>query len=116
MTSRHQMTTSSSTTEWRGPVHLENYDRSPLTKKERRALERCTIKGGKPGPVRGTRTARKLLARFDRAIADVYYLRHRCQSKANAAMLTKVRLIMHREMHRHGKMFWDWCPDEWLAT
>ena len=24
--------------------------------------------------------------------------------------------MMHREMYRHGKMFWDWSADEWMDT
>ena len=28
----------------------------------------------------------------------------------------KVRLILHREMHRGGTTFWEWTPFEWLET
>ena len=116
MMSRHQMTAPLSAIEWRMPIDPESYDRSPLTEKERWALQQCTIKGQKHAASRNARTARKLLARFHQPIADVFYLRHHKQSAGMYATLTKVCLVMHREMHRHGKMFWNWSPDEWLDT
>lgn len=116
MTSSHQVTASSSRIVWQMSIDPESYDRSPLTEKERWALKQTTIRGKKHAPSPYARTALKVLARFDQPIADVFYLRHHNQSNATKRRLSKIYLVMHREMHRHGKMFWNWSPNEWLDT
>ncbi len=97
---------------WQAPIHLENYDRSPLAEEEREALERYAVlglRGASPAAV----TARQILARFEPPMVDVFHLRN--QGGA-LAYLWAIHRFVRYEMYRHGKIFWDWKTDEWLDT
>src|SRR5260370_7674050 len=103
---------------WRMPIVPEDYDRSPLTDAERQALEHL---GNASGFARGALNtasresfaARSALARLDQPLTDIFRLRHQDR---NQKRLTSVYFVMHREMYRYGKMFWDWSADEWMGT
>lgn len=101
---------------WNMPVRAENYDRSPLTKEERWALAQRSGAGSKNRGSNESRAARRLLARLNQPIDDVFQLRHIGHGQGVMVNRRKVRLILHREMHRRGKMFWEWSPDEWIET
>jgi integrase len=103
---------------WQMPIVPEDYDRSPLTDAERQALEHL---GNASGFARGAMNtasresfaARSALARLDQPLTDIFRLRHQDR---NRKRLTSVHFVMHREMYRHGKPFWDWSADEWMDT
>ncbi len=94
---------------WRMPIVPENYDRSPLSDAERQALEHL---GNASGFARGAMNtasresfaARSALARLDQPLAAIFRLRHQDRTHKR---ITSVHFVMHREMYRHGKMFWD---------
>ncbi len=106
-----QATVQESVRIWRMPIAPEDYDRSPLTDEERRALEVYAT----ARPLRSGRkeviAARKTLARLSQPVADVYHLRY---GGSNSARLTDVQCLLRREMHRREKMFWDWSSTEWM--
>ena len=103
---------------WQMPITPEDYDQSPLTDAERRALEHL---GNASGFARGAMNtasresfaARSALTRLDQPFTDIFRLRHQDR---NQKRLTSVHFVMHREMYRRGKMFWDWSADEWMDT
>jgi hypothetical protein len=95
---------------WRMPVVPEDYDRSLPTSAERRALELAAVCGFASHSQESI-AAKKMLARFDTPIADVFHLRHRGRC---SALLSEVQILLRREMYRRQKMFWDWSPSEWL--
>jgi len=101
---------------WNMPVHAENYDRSPLTKEERWALAQRSGAGSRNRGSNESRAARRILARLNQPIDDVFQLRHLGQGQGVMVNLRKVRLILSREMHRRGRMFWEWSSDEWRET
>ena len=101
---------------WRMPVCAENYDRSPLTEEERWALAQRSGPGSRNHGSNESRAARRLLARLNQPIDDVFRLRHVGKGPGVKVNRRKVRLIVHREMHRRGKMFWEWSSDEWIET
>ncbi len=95
---------------WCMPVIPQDYDRSPLTDAERGALELGAVCGfGRHS--KESIAAKKMLARFDTPIADVFHLRHRGRC---SELLAEVQILLRREMHRRQKMFWDWSPTEWI--
>jgi len=89
----------------------EDYDRSPLAEEERRAIEVTTSIKPHVGYSRELDSARKILARFYQPIADVYHLRH---GERSTDRLSEIQLLLHRGMHYHQKMFWDWSLAEWM--
>src|SRR5712692_2850404 len=91
----------------------EQYDRSPLTAEERWALERSVSINRTHANTHEAKVVRRILTRFDQAIADVYYLRHRGHQTGGH---TVAQSLMRREMHRYGKMFWEWSTQEWMET
>jgi len=100
------------------PIIPESYDRSPLTDEEKWALAHCSkVQGPGSGSVnagsRASIEARRILARFNQPIDDLFCLRHQGHS---AKLVGYVQHIMRCEMHRHGKMFWDWSAQEWIDT
>src|SRR5260370_16576760 len=102
---------------WRMPIVPEDYDRSPLTDAERQALEHL---GNASGFARGAMNtasresfaARSALARLDQPLTDIFRLRHQDR---NRKRLTSVHFVMHRQMYRHGKPFWDWSANPWMS-
>jgi integrase len=100
---------------WKMPIVAEHYDRSPLTAEERRALERSLRVDRPRANSQEARAMRRILTRFDVPVADVYYLRHRGY-RTSTGEHTVAQNLMRQEMHRHGKMFWDWSEEEWLDT
>lgn len=103
---------------WQMPIIPEDYDRSPLTTAERRALEHLGKARGAARGVLNTASresfaARSALTRLDQPFTDIFRLRHHDR---NQKRLTSVHFVMHREMYRRGKMFWDWSADEWMDT
>ncbi len=95
---------------WTMPVIPENYERSPLTEDERWALALSAAPNftWQSSP---SMTARKVLARFDQPIVDVFYLRRRAKLPNDHILAL---LFMRRQMHRIGKAFWDWRPEDWI--
>jgi integrase len=101
---------------WRMPIVPENYDRRPPTPEEWQALEHLSqrhVHGIHDPRSRESRAARRIFTRFDVPIADVFRLRHQGYSEE---MIREVQRVMHGEMLRHGKSFWDWSEQEWLDT
>src|SRR6266567_2836453 len=118
MTSQVQHTTTRLLSRWLMPIVPELYDRSPLTNEELQALEHLgnASRGASGKSNSGSResfAARKALARLNQPLTDIFCLRHQDRTKIR---ISSVHLVMHREMYRHGKMFWDWAPDEWMET
>jgi len=101
---------------WHMPVCAENYDRSSLTEEERWALAHRSGPGSRMHGSTESRAARRLLARLTQPIEDAFRLRHIGESPGVQVNRRKVRLIVHREMHRRGTMFWEWSPHEWIET
>src|SRR5258708_25249991 len=102
--------------EWRMPIVPENYDRRPPTPEEWQALEHLSQRHGcgiYDPRSRESRAARRIFARFDVPIADVFRLRHQGYSEE---MIHEVLRVMHCEMLRHGKSFWDCAEQEGLDT
>lgn len=91
---------------WSMPVCAENYDRSPLTEEECWALAQRSGPGSRKYGSSESRAARRLLTRLTQPIDDVFRLRHVGEGPAIKVNLRKVRIILHREMHRRGKTFW----------
>jgi integrase len=98
-------------TSWRMPIVPEDYNRDPLTEEERWALEQYSIITSSNGGTRDAITERQLLARLDQPITDVFHLRHRGRSKSDCGYALR---IMRRAMHRYGKIFWEWSPQDWM--
>ncbi len=101
---------------WHMPVCAEHYDRSPLTEEECWALTQRSGPGSRKHGSSESRAARRLLARLNQPIDDVFRLRHVREGPGIKVNRRKVRLIVHREMHRRGKTFWEWSSDEWIET
>src|SRR5260370_315443 len=104
--------------EWQMPIAPENYDQRSLTNEEYRALEQTcqtiTSAWGLKNPGSSVSIqARKTLARLDLPVADVFQLRHHGKC---ARITLAVQRIVHREIYRHGKAFWDWSEAEWRDT
>ena len=98
------------------PIVPENYDRRPPTPEEWQALEHLSQRHGRgihDPRSRESHAARRSFARFDVPIADVFRLRHQGYSEE---MIREVQRVMHCEMLRRGKSFWDWSEQEWLDT
>jgi hypothetical protein len=111
MLSSPQATARESGRIWRMPIAPADYDRSPLTDEERRALEiYATVQRFNNGR-KEIIAARKALARLDQPVADVYRLRHR---GSDSSPFNEVQCFLRREMHRRQKMFWDWSSAEWV--
>jgi integrase len=101
---------------WRMPIIPENYDRRPPTVEEWQALQHLSQRHGRgihDPRSRESHAARRSFARFDVPIADVFRLRHQGNSEE---MIREVQRVMHCEMLRRGKSFWDWSEQEWLDT
>lgn len=111
MPSSPQATARESERIWRMPIAPEDYDRSPLTDEERRALEKYGTIQRFNGRTKEFIAARKALARFDQPVTDVYRLRYKGPL---STVLIEVKCLLRREMHRLRKMFWDWSPSEWM--
>jgi len=96
------------------PIVPQSYDRRPLTEEEWWALEqRGTVRGPEHGHRKESIAARKALTRLSQPLTDVFRLRHQDRS---AVRIASVHLVMHREMYRHGKMFWEWSLQAWMDT
>lgn len=108
------------TTIWKMPILPEQYDRSPLTQEEWQALEYCDSHfTANPGDRNWVeyRAAKQKLDRFNRPVADVYYLRnseHRRSDRWDHRLCVEAQLFIRRQMNHRRKMFWDWSSDEWL--
>src|SRR2546429_4751983 len=100
---------------WKMPIVPEQYDRSPLTAEEQWALERSLWVDRPRANSHEAKAMRRILTRFDLPVADVYYLRHRGHRTATEGH-TVAQNLMRQEMHRHGKMFWEWSTQEWMET
>src|SRR6266487_659632 len=96
---------------WQMPIAPEQYDRSPLTEEEWQAIQHCASRHPMSTRSHASDAARKILARLDLPLVDVYGLRHHGKSTAR---IPAVLRIMHREMYRCGKSFWDWSSDDWV--
>lgn len=92
------------------PVVPENYERSPLTEDERWALAQSAAPNFYWQSATATAT-KKVLARFDQPIVDVFYLRRHAKLPDDHILAL---LFMRRQMHHQGKMFWDWEQKDWI--
>ncbi len=102
---------------WTLPILPEQYDRSPLTQEEWQALEYCgSYNTVNPGKQKGIEycVAKHKLDRFNRAVADVYYLRHSKSEPVNKRRCVDAQLFMRQLMYHRRKMFWEWSLDEWI--
>lgn len=100
------------------PIIPQDYDRSPLTEAEGQALEHLghasqSARGAMNTASRESFAARSALSRLDQPLTDVFHVRHQDRTKVR---IRSVHFVMHREMYRRGKMFWDWSADEWMDT
>ncbi len=77
MIDRSHVSLDRSSSPWKMLIVPEQYDRSPLTAEERWALERSVSINRTHANTHEAKVVRRILTRFDQAIADVYYLRHR---------------------------------------
>jgi len=93
------------------PVVPEQYDRGPLTQEEYRALELLAKDILKPPRTKETDHARRLLARFNRPIADVFFLRHQGLPPYEVSETSQ---ILRREMYHRHTSFWEWSLQEWV--
>jgi integrase len=100
-----------STETWQMPVVPENYDRTSLTQEEWQALEFCITCDPSRSTSREYVAAKRKLTRLTRPIADVYSLRH---GDRHPLIRNSAQLLIRREMHHLGKVFWDWSPAEWM--
>jgi len=98
------------------PIVPEHYDRRPPTYEEWQALEhlsKCHMHGIHDPRSKVSHAARRIFARFDEPITDVFRLRHQGYSEE---MIREVQRVMHCEMLHRRKIFWDWSQQEWLDT
>ena len=93
------------------PIVPEHYDRSPLSEEERRALEPLAADILTPARNKETDQARRLLARLNQPITDVFVLRHK---GLRPHEVSEVSRIIRREMHRRHSTFWEWSLQEWV--
>jgi integrase len=102
---------------WQMPIRPESYDQSPLTERERWALEQSVIHAGSTARsrFRGSyfKQAQRLLARLNQPIADVFYLR---RSSHTIKHLMTVQFAMHQAMYQCGKIFWEWSTGKWMEV
>jgi len=96
--------------DWTMPVIPESYERSPLTEDERWALAQSAVPNFTWQSAKAM-TAKKVLARLDQPIVDVFYLRRHAKLPDDHVLAL---LFMRRQMHRLGRMFWDWGPEDWI--
>src|SRR5262245_47147061 len=84
MTTSFQLASSAHVTGWCMPIVPEHYDRRPPTHEEWQALEHLSthhIRGIQDPRSKASRDARRIFARFDEPIADVFRLRHQGYSE-----------------------------------
>jgi integrase len=110
MSSSLQFTPSSSGNLWQMPLIPANYDCRPLTEEEHLALKQYADPNLHTSSAKAL-AARKVLARFELPLADVFQLRY--QGKYTSYILQR---FMRLEMYHHGKAFWNWKPNEWFET
>src|SRR6266566_2426429 len=108
----------SSTSIWQMPITPDDYDRSPLSSEEHQAIEHMKnvsscVHGVFNPSSRESRAAKSVLTRLSQPFTDIFHLRYQGRMEARC---TGVHLMMYREMARHGKMFWNWSPNEWTET
>jgi len=96
---------------WHLPIVPEQYDRGPLTEEEYRALELLAKDILKPPRTKETDQARRLLARLNWPIADVFSLRHQGLRPYEVSEISR---ILRREMYHRHTSFWEWSLQEWV--
>ena len=99
-----------SASDWIMPLVPENYERSSLTEDERLALAQSAAPNFRWQSATAM-TTKKVLARIDQPIVDVFYLRRHGKLPDDHILIL---LFMRRQMHRLGRMFWDWGPGDWI--
>lgn len=94
---------------WPMPIVPAEFDRRPLTVEELAALEtRRRL---------GERTPAATHAALARLLAPVVAVaRCRGQGHPSRVELIAAKAVMCREMLDRRRTFWDWTPEEWLAT
>lgn len=100
------------------PILAEYYDQRALDSEELQAIEYMkNVSGSAHGALnpssRESFAAKLALTRLNRPFTDIFRLRYQGRMETR---ITGVHLMMHREMQRHGKVFWDWSADEWMDT
>jgi integrase len=100
------------------PILPDSYDQRSFSSDERLAIEHMkdvssTAHGALNPNSRETSAAKSALTRLNQPFTDIFRLRYQDRMERR---ITGVHFMMHREMHRHGKVFWNWSPDEWMDT
>ncbi len=100
------------------PILPDSYDQRPFSSEERQAIEHMNdVSSTAHGPLnpssRESSAAKSALTRLHQPFTDIFRLRYQGRRERR---ITGVHLTMDREMHRHGKVFWSWSPDEWMDT
>src|SRR2546430_263548 len=119
MTNNALALTAGPTKIWTMPILPEQYDRSSLTQEEWQALEYCNSHITANPSDRNWieyRVAKQKLDRFNRPVADVFYLRHpeyRRPGLWGNKRCVDAQLFMRTLMRHRRKTFWDWSLDEW---
>jgi len=96
---------------WHLSIVPEQYDRSPLTSEEKRALGRAVRYLDYAWGNNGSQYAQEELMRFQQPIYDVVALR----SQAWPTYL-KVRRVLYLQMFLHNTSFWEWSKEVWIAV
>src|SRR6266567_3842458 len=104
MTNNALALTAGPTKVWTMPILPEHYDRSPLTQEEWQALEYCgshiTANPGDRNCLE-YRVAKQKLDRFNRPVADVFYLRnpeHRRPGQCDSRRCVEAQLFTRKLM------------------
>jgi len=103
---------------WQMPITPDDYDQRPFSSEECQAIEHMknvsSYAHGVFNPSsRESRAAKFVLTRLAQPFTDIFHLRYQGRREERC---TGVHLMMYREMARHGKIFWDWSPNEWMET
>src|ERR1700724_2238349 len=92
---------------WRMPIRPERFDRGPLSDAERMALA-VLVNGDAPLNSPARKRAEATLVRLTRPLHEVYGLR-----RTDASVRPIATRVMVTQMHRRGKSFRQWSPQEW---
>jgi hypothetical protein len=91
------------------PIRPERYDRGPISDAERLALA-VLVNGDAPLNSPARKRAEATLVRLTPPRHEVYALR-----RVDATTRPLATRVMFAQMHRRGKSFWQWSPQEWCA-
>lgn len=95
--------------DWKMPIVLERYDRSPLTAHEKEMMAPAARLRGNARGVNGLNYAKRELARFQEPIFDVMALRTHAEYRHRS-----IRKVLYREMIQRNASFWQWSKEDWV--